>query len=274
MQTRSESVANSQPQAYGRAVRAAPMLTGFSAVLGQIVLMRELMTVFNGNEISLGILLATWLFWTAVGSIACSSSLPREGSAHRAVAVLECLLGISLPLTIWALHASKSIFQMVPGELVGPLPMLLASLVCLSFFCIVAGALFVAAVRAFNLEFGVDACTAVSAAYLLDAAGSAIGGIVASLLLLRFLDPFQIAGIVLVLNLLMACVLVLRMNRKQFGIALATSLLLALLIEVRLAPWMHSQAQARQWRGFQVLASHDSIYGNLRSRDRRHAQPL
>jgi spermidine synthase len=239
------------------------MLTGFSAVLGQIVLMREMMAVFNGNEISLGILLATWLFWTAAGSIVCSSFLPDKGNARYAVAVLECLLGVSLPLTIWALRASKSVFQAVPGELVGPLPLLLASLVCLSLFCVVAGALFVAAARACNLEFAVDARTAVSAAYLLEAAGSAIGGIVASLLLLRFLDPFQIASIVLVLNLLMVCELLLRMNRKQFGIALAAALLPAFLLVVRIAPWMQNQAQAREWRGFQVVASRDSIYGNL-----------
>ena len=50
------------------AVRAALTLIGFSAVIGQIVLMRELIVVFNGNEISLGIMLATWLFWTAAGS--------------------------------------------------------------------------------------------------------------------------------------------------------------------------------------------------------------
>ena len=48
--------------------RTALAVTGFSAVVGQIVLMRELIQVFNGNEISLGILLATWLLWTAVGS--------------------------------------------------------------------------------------------------------------------------------------------------------------------------------------------------------------
>jgi len=50
------------------AVRAALTLIGFSAVIGQIVVMRELIVVFNGNEISLGIMLATWLFWTAAGS--------------------------------------------------------------------------------------------------------------------------------------------------------------------------------------------------------------
>ena len=30
--------------------------------------MRELMVVFYGNEISLGLMLGSWLFWTAVGS--------------------------------------------------------------------------------------------------------------------------------------------------------------------------------------------------------------
>ncbi|MGA2570337.1 MAG: hypothetical protein ABSF23_07440, partial [Terracidiphilus sp.] len=37
--------------------RSALALCGFTAVVGQIVLMRELIQVFNGNEISLGILL-------------------------------------------------------------------------------------------------------------------------------------------------------------------------------------------------------------------------
>ena len=128
------------------------MLIGFSAVIGQIVLMRELMVVFNGNEISLGILLATWLFWTAIGSFVCSflaAWKPRCGGWWLRSSVV---LGVSLPPTIWALRASKSLFQSVPGELVGPLPALLASLVCLSVFCVVAGALFVAAARMVSLE--------------------------------------------------------------------------------------------------------------------------
>jgi hypothetical protein len=53
-----------------RAIKGAIALIGFSAVIGQIVLMRELIVVFSGNEISLGIMLASWLFWTAIGSYA------------------------------------------------------------------------------------------------------------------------------------------------------------------------------------------------------------
>ncbi len=262
MSTSIHSVAGRAARCPELAAKAALMLIGFSAVIGQVVLMRELMVVFNGNEISLGILLATWLFWTAIGSVVCSFFL-RGSRARWMVAALEIVLGVSLPATIWALRVSKSLFQSVPGELVGPIPALLASLVCLSVFCVVAGALFVFAAHMVNLESNVDARRAVCTAYLLEAAGSAIGGITASLVLLRFFEPFQIACIVLVLNLSMATVLLLRMSRKQWTGAAGLAALLAVFLLARVAPMVERQAQARQWSGFQVIASHDSIYGNL-----------
>ena len=238
------------------------MLVGFSAVTGQIVLMRELIQVFNGNEISLGIMLSTWLFWTAAGSML-SSVGQRENGARRSVAVLECLLGLSLPPTIWALRLSKSLFQTVPGELVGPVPVLLASLACLSIFCVLSGALFAATARMYAQECGVDGCAASSAAYLLEAAGSGVGGVAASLVLVRFLAPFQIAAVVLVLNLMMAAVLLLRMNRGQRVTGVAAGLLLGTFLIAEAAPWLEQAALQRQWRGFQLVASRDSIYGNL-----------
>src|SRR5208283_3236569 len=207
------------------AVRAALTLIGFSAVIGQIVLMRELIVVFNGNEISLGIMLSTWLFWTAAGSSLSSRFAEGRNHARRAVAALECLLGVSLLPTIWAVRASRTFFQTVPGELVGPVPMLLASLACLSLFCLVAGALFVVATRMYEQECGVSARVATSSAYLLEATGSAFGGILASIVLLRFLGSFQIAIVVIVLNLCMAAVLLFLMSRKQLAAVAAAAAL-------------------------------------------------
>jgi spermidine synthase len=249
-------------------VRAALTLIGFSAVIGQIVLMRELIVVFNGNEISLGIMLSTWLFWTAAGSSLSSRFALGGNDARRAVAALECLLGVSLLPTIWALRVSRSLFQTLPGELVGPVPMLLTSLACLSLFCGVAGSLFVVATRMYERECVVSARVAASSAYLLEAAGSAFGGILASIVLLRFLESFQIATVVALLNLCMAAVLLLRMSRKQLGaVTVAAALFAVVLVTVALliyvAPVLDRSAQARQWRGFRLVASRDSIYGNL-----------
>jgi spermidine synthase len=263
MKTRIHFAACGRAQGPTPPVGTVLLLAGFSAVIGQIVLMRELMVLFSGNEISLGVMLATWLFWTAAGSILCSVLLRSQSDARQAVAALESLLAVSLPLTIWGLRASKSLFQTVQGELVGPLPALLASLVCLSLFCVVAGALFVAAARMYGHECAVDASSAVSAAYLLEAAGSGLGGMVASLVFLRFLSPLQIACIVLFLNLCMAAFLGLRMSRKQLGFAAVVALPLAIFLLADVAPWLESASQTLQWRGFHLLASHDSIYGNL-----------
>jgi len=245
------------------AVRTALTLIGFSAVIGQIVLLRELIVVFNGNEMSLGIMLAAWLFWTAVGTSLSSRLQLGKKRARQAVALLECLLAVSLPPTIWALRASKTIFQIVPGELVGPVPMLLSTLACLSLFCAVSGALFVVASRMVEQECAVTSRLAVSSAYLFEALGSGLGGIVASLVLLRFLESFQIATIVAILNLSMAALLLLRMTRIQIVATALTAALCASLLLVYLAPSLDLSSRARMWEGFQVLGSHDSIYGNL-----------
>jgi spermidine synthase len=245
------------------AVRTALTLIGFSAVIGQIVLLRELIVVFNGNEMSLGIMLAAWLFWIAAGTSLSSRFKLGIKEARRAVAMFECLLAVSLPPTIWALRASKTIFQIVPGELVGPVPMLLSTLACLSLFCAVSGALFVVAGRMYEQECAVTSRLAVSTAYLFEALGSGLGGIVASLVLLRFLESFQIATIVAILNLSMAALLLLRMTRIQIVATALTAALCASLLVVCLAPSLDRSSRARMWRGFQVRGSHDSIYGNL-----------
>ena len=238
-------------------------LIGFSAAMAQILFMRELIVAFNGNEISLGIMLAIWLFWTAAGSSLCGVLGQGRRPARGAVAALECLLALSLPPTLWALRACKGIFQTVPGELVGPAPMLIASLACLSLFCVVSGALFVAAVRMYETECNVSARRAASAAYLLEAAGSALGGCLTGMVLLRFLDAFQIAMAVAIPNLCMATLLLFRGSRKRSWIAVAFWTTLAIPLLLWVAPSLDRAAQSRLWRGFSLLGSRDSIYGNL-----------
>jgi spermidine synthase len=245
------------------AARAALALVGFSAVIGQIVLMRELIVVFNGNEMSLGIMLATWLLWTAAGSGLSSCIALGEKNTRRAVAALDCLLAASLPPSIWALRAAKSFFQAVPGELVGPAPMMLSSLACLSLFCLISGALFVAAARMCKQECNFSSRRAASSAYMFEAVGSAIGGIVASLLFLRFLSPFQIAAIVGILNLCMTAALLLRPHRKQLAVMAVIAALCAVPLLTVVAPMLERSAQAQLWRGFRLLGARDSIYGNL-----------
>ena len=44
-------------------------LLGFAATVGQILVLRELLTVFSGTELAVAIILAAWLLWTAIGGL-------------------------------------------------------------------------------------------------------------------------------------------------------------------------------------------------------------
>jgi spermidine synthase len=115
----------------------------------------------------------------------------------------------------------------------------------------------------YEQECAVSARVATSSAYLLEAAGSAFGGILASIVLLRFLESFQIAAVVFLLNLCMATVLLFRMTRKQLAAVTVAAALLAVPLLVYVAPELNRSAQARLWRGFHLVGSRDSIYGNI-----------
>jgi len=208
-------------------------------------------------------MLATWLLWTAAGSGLASRLTLGRSNVRRIVASLECVLGLSLLPTIWFLRVCRTFFQTVRGELVGPVPMLLTSLVCLSAFCVLSGGLFVVAARMYQEECAASGRIATSAAYLLEAAGSGLGGILSSVVLLRFLESFQIATLVVLLNLCMATVLWFRANFRQAVAVASAAVVLAIPLLTYVAPYLNGSAQRRLWSGFHLLASRDSIYGNL-----------
>jgi spermidine synthase len=244
-------------------LRSVLTLIGFTAIIAQIVLMRELVVIFYGNEVSLGLMLANWLLWTALGASALGRLAVRFRDPRKLMAALETLAALAFPLTILAVRASKSFLQPVPGELLGPGPMLLVSLVTLSMFCLVSGLLFAAGSRLYADVAGAANATATGAVYLLEAVGSALGGILASLVLIRFFDASQIALFVSLLNLMAAAGLLVRTPaRRRFVLGVLLVVFLFAVIPCG-SRHLESVSLARLWRGFHVVATKNSLYGNL-----------
>ncbi|MGA9627130.1 MAG: fused MFS/spermidine synthase, partial [Bryobacteraceae bacterium] len=240
----------------GVGVRPVLALIGFTAAIAQIVLMRELMVVFCGNEISLGLMLGSWLFWTAVGS-GIAGRFARE--PRRLMAGLEALVALALPATILAVRASRAALATVPGESLGPGPMLLGSLATLSLFCVLSGALFAAGSRL----YGDDVATSTGSVYLLEALGSAAGGMLAGLVLVRYVAPLEIALGLGLLNLLAAASLVIR-SRLARGAAMGALAGIAVLLALPFGiPRLEAVSLERFWRGFHLVADRNSVYGNL-----------
>ena len=236
-------------------------LIGFTSVIAQIVLMRELIVVFYGNEISLGVILASWLVWTAIGSSAAGKFLGRRLDSRVVLASLETLIAGIFPLTIFAVRASRPMLESVPGEILGPAPMFLTSFVTLSLFCLLSGSLFTAGSRLCGDETRSSTAASASSVYLFEAAGSGLGGILASLILIRYFTSFEMAGCVALLNLLAAAWVGVR--TPAYRRAAMALLLVAALFIPRAARRLEAKSLALLWRGFSLVESRNSVYGNL-----------
>ena len=234
------------------------VLIGFTAAIAQIVMLRELMAVFYGNEMSIGLMLASWLFWTASGSSLAGRFAARTRSPRRLLAGIEALTAAALPCAILAVREAKSVLETVPGEVLGPGPMLVTSLVALGPLCLLCGAMFTAGSGLFGSEGAASAGEASSAVYLWEALGSSAGGILVAIGLVRWLGSFEIVSLVSALNLAAAANLAFR-RAWAAGVAGVLALLVCGGGARRLEPF----SQERSWRGFHLIATRDSVYGKL-----------
>jgi spermidine synthase len=245
----------------GFGFRAAVILIGATAATAQIVLLRELLVVFQGDETSIGLILGSWLLWTAAGS----SLAGRFGAnaPRRFLAAVQALLAAALPGAILAVRASKGLLQTAAGEALGPGTMLLTALAVLAPLCLLVGALFTAASRVSAAGQAASAGKATGSVYLWEAVGWSAGGLAAGLALVRFFGSLEIAWWVAALSLMAAA---------GFAIARKTLRSCALVGLAALAAvgWLQGWPQgleriseARLWRGFHLVATRNSVYGNL-----------
>ncbi len=183
-----------------RTPAAAAAVAGLAGTIGQIVVLRELLVLFHGYELSTGLIFSCWLLWTAAGS-GLAGRLPRRWShASSALPTSLLLQAILLPLTLLIIRASRIIWSIPPGVLVSPGIMLGITASSMCFFCLVSGFVFALAWSTRASELRQDGKRAISV-YLGEAAGAALGGILFYFVLLPWVRPFAstliVSGIVI-----------------------------------------------------------------------------
>ena len=247
----------------GFGVRAVLVLIGFTAAIAQIVLLRELMVVFYGNESSIGLMLGSWLFWTAAGSSLAGRFTTRTRQPRRLMAGIQVLIAAILPWTILAVRAAKGVLETVPGEVLGPGAMLLTAFSTLGPLCILSGALFTAGSQVYATAVTASAGEATGSVYLWEAVGASGGGVLAGLVLIRYWSSLEIAGLLAVLNLLAACGLAMAARPLRHA---AMGGLVGLAILAGSGGWprrLEAISQERFWRGQHLVATRNSVYGSL-----------
>lgn len=245
----------------------ALILIGVTAMIGQVLLMRELIVVFYGNEASLGAILAAWMFWVAVGSWGLGSFADRL--KDRLSTLTFCQIGVLLlfPAVLFVTRNVRSIWGTFPGEIIGFGPMMISSFLLLAPLCLLLGFLFALGCRIFSSFYGISV-RGIGNVYILEAIGASIGGLVLNFLLIQILDPFQIALLVGGINLLAA--LLIQFSPAQSGKSIALKLLVVILLVGATgallsgeASQLNSLSSKLQWRPLDLVHHENSIYGNI-----------
>jgi spermidine synthase len=252
------------------AFKISLLLIGLSGMTAQIILLRELLISFLGNELTLGVILANWLILVAVGSSLIGKSVERVGRKLEVFVMLQMVLSVAFPLTIFLCRIFKNILLTTPGEAFGFAPIFYSSLLILSPVALTCGTLFTYGCKLYAQYHGEEA-SPVGRVYLLETMGSMIGGLLLTFLLIQYFSAFTIAFLISWSNSLMSIFLLWltpRSPKASFQKALmALSVLLSLLFAYGLLPQtsnsIHQSSIRSQWKGWDIIHYENSIYGNL-----------
>lgn len=238
---------------------------GFTTIVTQVLIMRELVVIFYGNELSLGIMLGIWLFWTAIGSGLIPRILPDTQSPHIRVALLQATLSLILPLLLFFIRIIKEMIGVTLGEMIGFVPMFIITFITLSPICLIFGLLYTTSCHAFG-SFIKKGSESIGRVYLLEAIGSTIGGVFASFIFLRYTNPAFSFFLLCILNLTSAILLsssfLLRISKT------AKVLLFVFLIVYTASGFIFSEKlqniyDKMLWKGYDLVATKTTIYGNI-----------
>jgi len=236
-------------------------LVGFTSMASQIVLMRELLVIFYGNELCFGIALAGWLFWVGFGSLGIARWLvPRINKKIDVFAISEMSFIFLLPLTLLAARFMPDVLGFSAGEIIGVLPMSLSAFVLLAPICILGGFLFTLGCEIY--KEGREEAAQIGYVYIFEAIGATVGGLLISLLFIKYLAPFHIMFFIGLLNLAAALFLLRgrRLSILPAGIIFVVSILLFF---TGAADALRDLSLNRQWKAYELLASKNSVYGNV-----------
>ncbi|HSG67378.1 MAG TPA: hypothetical protein VK994_01630 [Bacteroidales bacterium] len=187
---------------------------GFSCFIVQLVLLREFMSLFSGNELIIGIMLSLWMLFSALG--AWIGKFTSEAPAdNKKLFLLTMLLGL-MPLAGIFIAAWLKTIAFAPGELAGLQGIILVCAAGLVLFCISSGMMF--SILA-SIYASVARKDSISKIYALEAAGGLAGGALFNFLLVFVLDSIQILSIVAMINIFLALWMAFRAKWKWLALA-------------------------------------------------------
>ncbi|MCX8125082.1 MAG: hypothetical protein N3F66_13105 [Spirochaetes bacterium] len=190
---------------------------GISASIAQAIMIRELLTLFKGNELSIGIIMVLWFTGIIFGA-AFSKKIKRPYSSiiatiitlHPAIACISLIFFYSIPLV----YHNYGSFYPLEAEIV-------IAFICLFPQCFVIGYIFPVLVQTGSVLKINNPGTTI---FLLESLGAFIGGILFTFLLVQKLNPLSIQLVLFIAACSIALIIIQQIVKRM---AIVTAIVLA-----------------------------------------------
>ena len=246
-------------------IMLAVFLMGFISLFCQTVLIWEFFVVFNGNELTIGIILANWILLSALGSLIVSLFLRNTGLSRPAYAALQVASALYLPIAVFLIRMTKTFIGVSAGEGLGIAAVIATSflITCPLAFCIGAqfplGCEIAKATRRGNAD-------PAGIVYTVEALGFVVAGPVVTYLLISRLDTFSSVFLAGLCNTLSAIFVLKKIPRAPVRLVRIFALLSFLLFLGGLVGPVRSIQRLSldlQWKDQDLVRYQNSLYGNL-----------
>ncbi len=231
---------------------------GFVSTTAQVIILRELLVAFTGNELTIATTFAIWLLAVSAGSLIFRSLSQHTVDRLPSLFIIAGVASFIQVISIRLLHPLASTF----GEVLAPGTIILISLAGVLPSAVLFGGLFVALV---GTARHVSPTRSVALVYGMEALGSGVAGLLLSIVLLEALRPAGIMGLVAVVCLGCGAYLVpsRTSSDRRIRFALVVACLAALAAVVGASGKIDLAARHFQWKPLNLARTVDSKYGNI-----------
>lgn len=230
-------------------------LLGMTTLAGQLLIFRQFLTIFSGNDLIIGMLMSCWLIITAAGAFL--SRFFSRGSMTSLV-VQQVVLTLVSIITYYSIPIIKtSLFPL--GIVPGLFQTLGIFLLVLALFCFLGGMLFPVLAKLLSERFTQNMA---HRAYAAESFGSIAGGLMVSICLWYFFDVGTIFLLIVIVNWVGALAILVSQKRKIP--ALITTLLCILAGWLSIGNSPEKMIFARIFPQQEVVRSIDSPLGSIR----------
>lgn len=249
-------------------VRLAILVMGFSGLVDEILLVREFLIVFAGNEFSIGIVLAHWLILEASGAFFLGKIVTKFKHQLETFTTITILFFVFSFLAVFLIRTLKIILGVSIGESINFASMFYSSFLILAPVSALHGALFTSSCQIY-VRFSEPHASPAGEVYAYETIGTLIGGIACTYLLIPYLDTFHTFAWLALLNLMICLALLIPSSNagrlQKFFTILVSGLIVfsGYPILGGLADQLHRDSIQAQWKNLNVVHYQNSPYGNI-----------